>query len=528
MSVRWYFALVEPKVADPEKKAVPLFRCETVEPHNVLVCQEMKFRKFARFDNMQALLAFKSKVKYSHDCLYEIIRGRQPHKWYCDLDILIEENASADAKAKNKFMLPLEEAKKVVPMVKKALMEVLPMLEEKHLLVATSSDAVKSSHHIVTDKWCVASCEEAKAIFLKVLDRIPERYRGALDHGMYKSLQQFRLYGSHKWNSERVKVFSEDYCNWETGVVPVDEKHLEILRFSAFLLGNVSTCSYLPSFLADKPSRFQDNELSTIDKPTVEGALHLFRIGYENSGVFTYLSYEKCFIKLKRHRSSFCNICQRSHQHENPYLYVMGKYRHVYFDCRRSGPDKPKLYLGMLGMDSSYVQPEPNKEQKMVITKPSKKSVLAGLVAGTVHGYDNIITIANSVAGASSVLEEVLASGEANPLLEDEAFTSPEANLVAEEDSSSEVSGTEEESSSPIIKITSPTIKITSPVRCDKPTTSICPPFDKNKAFSMEDTMELGSSLVRNKHIKPKTEPARLKDYGVSLNRNKRREYGLR
>ena len=40
-----------------------------------------------------------------------------------------------------------------------------------------------------------------------------------------------------------------------------------------------------------------------------------------------------------------CKLCHRIHEHQNPYLFVVGHEKHVYFDCRRH-PEGKKLYIG--------------------------------------------------------------------------------------------------------------------------------------------------------------------------------------
>ena len=43
-----------------------------------------------------------------------------------------------------------------------------------------------------------------------------------------------------------------------------------------------------------------------------------------------------------------CRICNRAHEHENPFLLIIGYDRDIYLDCRRNEKNK-KLYIGKLG-----------------------------------------------------------------------------------------------------------------------------------------------------------------------------------
>jgi hypothetical protein len=374
MPLNWYNHLVEPK--DGSGKPF-LFKYETVVDGNVLICQETNHHIFARFQDIIDLINYISKVKYSHNCFFEVIRGTQPHKWYADIDIMLEGKSTEEAKC----ILPEWETVEVVKHVKLALLKILPAIKEEDILIASSNGIKKHSYHVVIDKWCTRNKEESKAIFKMVVDELPDRYKSALDPVVYKSIQQFRLYGSHKYQSDRVKVFREDLSSWKPGVKVVNEEHLERLRFLAFLVGNYKSCNSLPCFVEENPYRSLEDDGFTLEKEDVKETMRIFRATYPNSGVFTYLSYNGRFISLKRNSPSYCKVCQRSHEHENPYIFIVGEARHIYFDCRRADADKGKLYLGRLGAKEEAVPLVSIEEKEYKI--PAKKDILAGF---TVNG----------------------------------------------------------------------------------------------------------------------------------------------
>ena len=379
MEVRWYNLLVEPK--DGSNKPF-LFKTENVTRDNVLICQETKHRIFARFEDVTELMKFISTVKYSHNCFYEIIRGNHPHKWYTDIDIILEDSGVESDNAK--CVLPAWETVEVVKCVKSALLKLLPMIKEEDIAVSSSNGKNKHSYHIILDKWCVANKDESKAIFQMVVDEMPDRYKAALDPVVYKSIQQFRLYGSHKYESDRVKVFREDLSTWKPQGKALNEEHLEKLRFLGFLVGNVRSCNYLPSYVREKVYNYLGDD-SPLEKDEVKEAMRIFRTTFQNNGVFTYLSHDKKFITLKRNSPSYCQRCQRTHENENPYLLVVGEERCVLFDCRRADPNQPKVFLGKLG--EKELKPLPNVEETPKIVE--KKSSLAGF---TVRGRKEIVS----------------------------------------------------------------------------------------------------------------------------------------
>jgi hypothetical protein len=62
---------------------------------------------------------------------------------------------------------------------------------------------------------------------------------------------------------------------------------------------------------------------------------------------YRYDGIDGPFITLKRIKASMCKVCRRIHEHEHPYLFVVGPNKDVYFDCRRH-PKGQKLHLGNL------------------------------------------------------------------------------------------------------------------------------------------------------------------------------------
>jgi len=70
-------------------------------------------------------------------------------------------------------------------------------------------------------------------------------------------------------------------------------------------------------------------------------------------------------ISLKRLKPSFCKICERVHEHENPYLLVIDD--NVYFYCRRN-TDKNlplgKININLGGVDEFLEEKTDSEETK--------------------------------------------------------------------------------------------------------------------------------------------------------------------
>jgi hypothetical protein len=407
---RWYNYLV-PSNSGGEK-GPNLFQSENLNKDSVVLCQKMKFLKFAKFDGVMDAAMHVLKTVASHSCFYELIRGTQTQKFYMDIDIhlekeneeicIVEEEESSpiselisnihktipkmNMKKTNDFTMKAKDTYNVVYAIKSSLLKILPMIRESDILVTSSNGEKKHSYHVILDNWCVANHLENKALFKEVFDDIPEQYRGALDCSMYKSNQQFRMYNSHKFESPRVKVFNDDLSTWTTPVEPVNDKHQMLLRIAGSMVLNTASCCFLPSFIKVTEKTYDKTDSSNLNKESAKLVMEMFRSEFKNANAFTYESFDGCFINLKRNRASMCYVCNRVHQSENPYILVVGQSRSIFFDCRRADMNVPKTYIGQLGPVGGYYEdeekpePEPMKIRKEVeITKPTIRNILKGL-----------------------------------------------------------------------------------------------------------------------------------------------------
>lgn len=381
MKRSWYNFLVPSK--ETPNKGPNLYECENLRSESIIVSQSMKNMKFTKFDGVNDLTNFAMNTKFSHSCLFEIIRPKQLQKFYMDLDIYIKQeeeekvveptvevvetledqikridlNMQCEKKAPNpkrdkKYFFDAETTPKIVFKIKEILKKILPLISDSDIFITSSSNSKKHSFHIILDKWCTTSNLENKALFKKVYKMMPKEYRSGLDQSMYKSNQQFRLYNSHKYESTRVKLFDDKFSTWKPPITPLNDKHLEILRFMGSLIVNTSNCSFLPSFIPkEEINKFENSSSVNINREDAKLTMAMFRKNFAGSNAFGYISFEGCFLQLKRYRPSMCPTCERVHQNENPYILVVGKERNIYFDCRRADIDSPKFYIGSLGED---------------------------------------------------------------------------------------------------------------------------------------------------------------------------------
>lgn len=359
-------------------------------------------RLFSVFDSYVELYMYQKKFELNKRNFYEIILGDSPQKPHFDIDVELDENVPVEMGEKT--MAALIESILVTLREHKVNIDL-----KKDLLVYTSHDSTKRSYHVVINNYCHSDHHQSKAFYEKVLLGIDEELRIFVDSSVYSSKQNFRLLGSQKIGSLRPKIFREDFKYKEevihhiydhTTFDSIDHKGAELLKES--LVSWVHTCEYLPSFLSDdeRKSIYDFEECGDLSDAIVSQTSLLLE--KEEEFPFKIRDVKGHIISLKRLRPSFCRMCKRRHEHENPYLLIVGT--DIFFCCRRSSD---KFLLGKISsdvLDSSdiledcdeddtedmvlklggYVPPEtsitpksqtPSKPKQIKLKKPQKDAI---------------------------------------------------------------------------------------------------------------------------------------------------------
>lgn len=253
----------------------------------------------------------------------------------------------------------------------------------RDILIFTSHGAKKRSYHIIIDHYCHIDNDDAKGFYDAVVEKFkqilpisyyeqvhlltkPELISKWIDHNVYKSKQQFRIVGSQKPGSGRKKEFNAVWYYYGKEIRYVypeaieSETHQMMLELEASLVSNTVKCALLPPFVEDK----NNGSNGVINKEslnlTVTDAREaLFKLGQfigmsPNNNDFPFRLRknneinDNCVI-LRRVKPSRCTLCNRIHESENPFIFIYGKERKLYFDCRRNSAGK-RIYFGKLGL----------------------------------------------------------------------------------------------------------------------------------------------------------------------------------
>jgi hypothetical protein len=198
----------------------------------------------------------------------------------------------------------------------------------RDLLVYESHGDGKYSYHIVIDNYSVSGKIQAKAFYDKVIQNMLY-YTKYVDPAVYKSNQQFRLLGCCKHNTNRVKKFVPTWTYKSNTITYVGLKDND-LRFRSSLVSLTSYTRRLPDVEIEPKYNLDDEYLSL---PEVKLILQLCA-QHINPFPFVLREVKGKIIVLKRISPSFCNMCRRIHEHENPFVLVRDDC--VVFYCRRN------------------------------------------------------------------------------------------------------------------------------------------------------------------------------------------------
>lgn len=323
---------------------------------------------FASFKSYLDFFRFQNQLPEANRNFYEVIFGTQ--KPHFDIDVSLDK-LEAGYPGANIGIIGEFVKDAVIFCADKVLSEVGVAIDlNKDVLIYTSHGEKKRSYHIVLTNYLHWNNKEAGAFYKKVMENFKTHTGGKLaefvDHSVYKPGQQFRILGSQKNDSNRVKMFNESFTqNGKTfkhiynnkDMCGKDDRdlsnptQLKLLQLEESLVSVFChTSTTLPSFIAEKDIRHHNPKAGDLDDTSVSDCLALMRRKFAELYLqcpFEFVDSSGSLITLKRTQSSQCPCCHRLHEHEHPYLYVTAT-NNVYWDCRRRSDGVQSLWLGKL------------------------------------------------------------------------------------------------------------------------------------------------------------------------------------
>jgi len=161
---------------------------------------------------------------------------------------------------------------------------------------------MKVSYHLVVSTYGVENVKVAREFFHRVIKRVPDKYKQMIDSQVYKETQNFRIVGSSKVGSTRVKHVVTD---WDTDT-EMKNSIITATPGMRILEADIETEK-------TTPKNFEDLMDERID---IQGILKLL----EQRGYLEYHQFREVrnnLMLFDRIGSSMCNICHRIHDKDN-------------------------------------------------------------------------------------------------------------------------------------------------------------------------------------------------------------------
>lgn len=376
---RWYMLLVASKNIKRPRALMDDFSLDSLFRH-LIICytpnrlpdRQENFRTdegkpihlFTCFDSYLDFFEYLQGMPMNERHFYEIICGVFPQKPHFDIDIKKEDLFSKyPDQDLETFSNNLVE--QVIRGCQKTFEDMnLTLNIEKDVLIYTSHGDSKRSYHIVINNYCHSDNKEAKAFYEKVVEKITGwgfgGYCSFIDHSVYSARQQFRVVGSQKLDSGRVKMYHEEF-----GYQGIPYRHIyseffdnemrkELIVLQESLVSFTSNCIQLQNLVPAKAmNTYNFTDRSNLNSEQVTACLKMMHDKIKVCP-FSVKEINGHVIILKRQAASLCPVCDRIHDAENPFIYIMDS--RVYWDCRRSDSGQ-KLFLGFLETEEPKTDP---------------------------------------------------------------------------------------------------------------------------------------------------------------------------
>jgi hypothetical protein len=316
--------------------------------------RDKRWKSFAVFDNLYHFAKYQKEIRDRY--FYEVIPADSRQKPRFDLD--------GGAIDRDTWLRVVEE---LITSIVELMNKLGYRITLDNDIVLLSSDGKgKRSLHVVIDHYYHNNNKEARKFYELVTRNMVNR--SYVDGAVYSSCQQFRIIGSRKLGTDRVKRlvrtwrYRDTVIDYRYDTEPSTIEAREITELEASMLTYV-TGAYLDlkDLTPEDPSLTKDLGSNDLDREeairVVERASKLLGAEFP----YKFRDVKGSIISLKRIRPSSCKFCSRVHEKENPYLAVSPEGM-IYFYCRRAQSEGRRFgqWLGEIEMaEQPEVEPSP-------------------------------------------------------------------------------------------------------------------------------------------------------------------------
>jgi len=170
-----------------------------------------------------------------------------------------------------------------------------------------TAEGWKYSFHVLVLPWCVEDNIEASEFTARVLGRLPSRLRWAIDTGVNKRVQNFRLTGSTKTDKRRYKRACPDLA----------QRLGTALKSMADLFVTAPRdAQALPRVYTDSAEKTPVAAVLGPGSPAIRAVLELGERTGATAG-HTYSESRGTLLCFRREVATFCRLCGETHSKDN-------------------------------------------------------------------------------------------------------------------------------------------------------------------------------------------------------------------
>jgi len=358
--IRWYPFLVE-KEGRPAH--LTLFSQKVTNVRQLYIRMTSNgYKRFATFKSPISLYNYILNTPLDERCFDEIVSDSyQKVRFDIDIELKSEQREQSERNEKSDKRERSEQSKKkvldeliqnVTDSLITSLFNIIPDLKPEKIMYFSSHGESKRSVHLVFPKYHTSCCDEAKELYRLVTKFIPHKYSQYIDHGIYGNNKSLRIMNCCKWGSDRVKKLNESFILSGNLIKYEGEKpDTNSLRFLSSLISLITDSECLPNLLAKPKNRIKSEMLpGGLVSTCIERARSVLKENY----TFEYDGVEGSVIILKRISPSYCKLCNRVHDVQNPYLLLYQQ--ELFFHCRRFEGKTRGLSLGNINDADVYIE----------------------------------------------------------------------------------------------------------------------------------------------------------------------------